>query len=456
MIAAVQTFLLPAWILEWKFGLNKLKPEDLLTIIYTSGSTGKPKGAMISNRAVSMNIDGFRRIIKFVPTDRILAVLPFFHAFGFTIEIWVPMIINVGTAYHYTPLEPKRIGDMSKEFQCTLLVVTPTFARTYLRKCPRDAFEHVGTVILGAEKMPKDLADAWEEKYGVRPVEGYGTTELSPVVATNIAKVRIHDDYQPCTREGSIGRPLPFLAVKIVDPQTFEELPPDTPGMLVIKSPTVMNGYYREPELTAKALHNGWYITGDIAKLDKDGFVFITGRESRISKIGGEMVPHIMIEETLLEILKKHIAQNSQQQSEQSNLQQQNEQSNLQSPNAPQQNAQSNLQSANTQQSNAVQQNAQQPNAVSQDDELPKIPLAVAALPDEKKGEKIIVLYTDLPVSPDVLCREMLSTGCPNIWVPSPLHFYQVAEIPLLATGKLDLGKLREMVKEIEKKEAGE
>ncbi|MDR1385120.1 MAG: AMP-binding protein [Planctomycetaceae bacterium] len=397
IIAAIQTFLLPAWILEWRFGLSKIKPDDLLTIIYTSGSTGKPKGAMISHRAISMNIDGFRRIIKFVPTDRLLSVLPFFHAFGFTVEIWVPMVINVGSAYHYTPLEPKRIGEMSAEYKCNLLVITPTFARTYLRKCPREAFEHVGTVIFGAEKMPKDLTDAWEEKYGVRPVEGYGATELSPVVASNISVERVHDDYQPCSREGSIGRPLPFLAAKIVDMETWEELPPDTPGMLVIKSPTVMNGYYREPELTAKAIRNGWYITGDVAKIDKDGFVFITGRESRISKIGGEMVPHIMIEEMLLELLKKHTPQ--------------------------------------------------------QDEDTPQIPLVVAAIPDEKKGERIIVLYASLQVTPDVLCREMLATRCPNIWVPSPLHFYQVEEIPLLATGKLDLGKLREMVKKIVERE---
>jgi acyl-[acyl-carrier-protein]-phospholipid O-acyltransferase/long-chain-fatty-acid--[acyl-carrier-protein] ligase len=399
IIATLQTFLLPAWILEWRFGLNKLKPDDLLTIIYTSGSTGKPKGAMLSHRAISMNIDGFHRIIKFVPTDRLLSVLPFFHAFGFTVEIWVPMIINVGSAYHYTPLEPKKIGEMAAEYQCNLLVVTPTFARTYLRKCPREAFEHVGTVIFGAEKMPKDLADAWEEKYGVRPVEGYGATELSPVVATNISEERVHDDYQPCRREGSIGRPLPFLAAKIVDIETWKELPPDTSGMLVVKSPTVMNGYYREPELTAKAVRNGWYITGDVAKIDKDGFVFITGRESRISKIGGEMVPHIMIEEMLLEILKKHTSRQE------------------------------------------------------QEEETPQIPLVVAAIPDEKKGERIIVLHVGLPVTSDVLCREMLATGCPNIWVPSPLHFYQVEEIPLLATGKLDLGKLREMVKEIAKRE---
>lgn len=397
LIAVLQAFVVPTFLLEWKFGLNKLTADDVLSIIYTSGSTGKPKGAMLSNRAISQQIDCFDRIVQLSSKDRLLSVLPFFHAFGFTIEIWTPIVKLVGSAYHYTPLEPRVIGELAQKYHCTLFVATATFARTYLRKCPRENFEHLESVVLGAEKMPKELADAWEEKYGIRPVEGYGTTELSPVVGVNIPPARHHDDYQPDRREGSIGRPLPYLAMKVVDPETWRELPPDTPGMLLAKGATVMNGYYREPELTAKAMHDGWYVTGDIARLDKDGFVFLTGRESRISKIGGEMVPHIMIEEMLLNLLKNH-------QSEQ-----------------------------------------------TEDDEG-RVPLAVAALPDEKKGERIIVLYADLPTTPDVLCREMLGTGCPNIWVPSPLNFYKVDEIPHLATGKLDLGKLREMVKTVAEK----
>ena len=398
IIAVLQAFVVPTFLLERRFGLNKLTADDILTIIYTSGSTGTPKGAMISNRAISQQVEGFCNIAKLSSKDHFLSVLPFFHAFGFTIEIWLPMIKLVGSAYHYTPLEPKAIGELARKYDCNMFVATATFARTYLRKCPRENFENVKTVVLGAEKMPKDIADAWEEKYGVRPVEGYGATELSPVVGCNIPPSRHHDDYQPDYREGSIGRPIPYLAVKVVDPETWQELPPETPGMLIAKGATVMHGYYREPELTAKAIRDGWYITGDIAKLDKDGFVFLTGRESRVSKIGGEMVPHIMIEEVLLSLVKNHRAEQS-------------------------------------------------------EDDDGGVPLAVAALPDEKKGERVIVLHTELPITPDALCREMLGTGCPNIWVPSPLNFYQVDEIPHLATGKLDLGKLREMVKAIAEKE---
>ncbi|MCL2120535.1 MAG: AMP-binding protein, partial [Planctomycetaceae bacterium] len=392
--AALQAFVIPVWLLERMFGLHKVRADDTLTIIYTSGSTGKPKGAMLSHRAISQQSDQFYSIYKLCSDDCLLGVLPFFHAFGYTIEIWVTMLLGAGGVYHYTPLEPKTIGELSRKHACNLFITTATFARTYLRKCPRECFEKLDTVIFGAEKMPVDLAESWQEKYGIRPVEGYGTTELSPVVGVNISQARMFDDYQPGYREGSIGRPLPYLAAKIVDPETWQELPPDTPGMLIFKGATVMSGYYKEPELTAKAMRDGWYITGDVAKLDKDGFIFITGRESRISKIGGEMVPHIMIEETLLKLLAQYESE-------------------------------------------------------SQDDNEGKLPIAVSALPDEKKGERIIVLYTELPIEPDVLCREMLTTGCPNIWVPSPLNFFKVDEIPVLATGKLDLGKLREMVKAI-------
>jgi acyl-[acyl-carrier-protein]-phospholipid O-acyltransferase/long-chain-fatty-acid--[acyl-carrier-protein] ligase len=397
--AALQAFVIPVWVLERMFGLHKLTADDTLTIIYTSGSSGKPKGAMLSHRAISQEVDNFRAVYKLSSADRLLTVLPFFHAFGYTIEIWLPMLIGPRPVYHFTPLEPKVIGELSRKYDCNFFVTTATFGRTYLRKCPRENFERLSTVICGAEKMPIDFAEAWQEKYGIRPVEGYGTTELSPVVSVNVSPARLHDDYQPSYREGSVGRPLPYLATRVVDLETWQELPPDTPGMLIFKGATVMSGYYKEPELTAKAMRDGWYITGDVAKLDKDGFIFITGRESRISKIGGEMVPHIMIEETLMQLLAKYDSQRS-------------------------------------------------------DDDDGKQLLAVSSLPDEKKGERIIVLYTNLPIEPDVLCREMLTTGCPNIWVPSPLNFHQVDEIPILASGKLDLAKLREMVKAIGKRKS--
>lgn len=406
IVAVLQAYIIPAWLLYRWFGLNKLTPDDILTIIYTSGSTGRPKGAMLSHRGIAENINGFRGIVRFGRKDTLLGVLPFFHAFGYSVMIWVPIALGCKVVYHYSPLDSRKIGELAEKYKCNTFVVTATFLRSYMKRCPRHNFENVHTVVLGAEKMPKDVADAWEEKYGVRPCEGYGTTELSPVVGTNLPPCRHFDDFQPVYREGSIGRPLPRMGTKIVNTATWEELPVDTPGMLLVKGANVMKGYFKEPELTAAAMHDGWYITGDVAKIDKDGFIFITGRESRISKIGGEMVPHILIEEKLLEILKTHAK-------------------------------------ANPEESNS------KPGDSKEDEAQTEIPLAVAAVPDSKKGERIVVLHTKLPMTPDDLCKEMRDSGCPLIWVPSPQNFHEVDFIPALATGKLDIGALKMKVKEI-------
>ncbi len=146
------------------------------------------------------------------------------------------------------------------------------------------------------------MCEAFEKKFGVRPVEGYGTTELSPLVSVNVPPSRSKSATIDC-KEGSVGRPVPGVSAKIVDPETFEDLPLGTPGMLLVKGPNVMKGYLGQPEETAKVMHDGWYITGDIALIDTDGFIHITGRLSRFSKIGGEMVPHIRIEEAIQKIL---------------------------------------------------------------------------------------------------------------------------------------------------------
>ncbi|HTL53504.1 MAG TPA: AMP-binding protein, partial [Planctomycetota bacterium] len=153
----------------------------------------------------------------------------------------------------------------------------------------------------GAEKMPERLAAAFEEYFGIRPLEGYGTTECAPTVTVNTTDFRAAGFYQPGSKRGYVGHALPGVAVRIVDPETFQPLPFNTQGMLITKGPNVMKGYLNKPELTAKVLRDGWYITGDIALMDEDGFIKITDRLSRFSKIGGEMVPHGRIEEALQE-----------------------------------------------------------------------------------------------------------------------------------------------------------
>lgn len=391
LTAFVDAYITPISALEWALGLNKISLDDIITIFFTSGSTGTPKGAMISHRNIAENVGAFFRHLNLTPRDTILGSLPLFHSFGYTTTIWLPAMSFLRCVYHFNPLEPKKIGEMSKKYHCTAIPTTPTFLRGYLRR-PREEFEHTDTVICGAEKLPSDLIDAWEEKFGVRPGEGYGTTELSPVVATNVPKGR-RPDYKDWLREGTIGRPLTNLQVRIVDPDSGEILPVDTPGMLQVKGPSVMVGYYGDPEKTAEVLKDGWYTTGDIASLDKDGFIRITGRLSRISKIGGEMVPHILVEEEIEKAL-----------------------------------------------------NAACP---PEDSDKPEIRIAVSAVPDVKKGERLIILYRELPMTPEEIGKALHAAGLPNLWIPSAQDFHRVETIPLLGTGKLDLRAIKELAENV-------
>jgi acyl-[acyl-carrier-protein]-phospholipid O-acyltransferase/long-chain-fatty-acid--[acyl-carrier-protein] ligase len=157
-----------------------------------------------------------------------------------------------------------------------------------------------------AEKLPDWLANAFEEKFGLRPMEGYGCTECSPVVTCSTRDFRAAGFRQIGSRPGSIGQPLPGVSVRIVSPNTRAPVPLGQSGLLLVRGPNVMRGYLDQPEKTAEVLRDGWYSTGDIAALDEDGFLQITDRLSRFSKIGGEMVPHVKVEEKLHEALGKN------------------------------------------------------------------------------------------------------------------------------------------------------
>jgi acyl-[acyl-carrier-protein]-phospholipid O-acyltransferase/long-chain-fatty-acid--[acyl-carrier-protein] ligase len=240
--------------------------------------------------------------------------------------------------------------------------------------------------IVGAEKLPEKLAEEFHEKFGVWPTEGYGTTELSPLAAANVPDHRSNAEGtgQTGTKMGTVGRPVPNVMARIVDPDSGEELPQGEAGLMHIKGPNVMLGYLNRPEKTAEVVQDGWYNTGDIAFIDDDGFITITGRLSRFSKIGGEMVPHIRIEEELNQLVDDPA------------------------------------------------------------EEEPVIRVAVTAVPHEQKGERIIVLHRPLSRPVDEIINGLGDAGLPNLWIPSADSFLEVEEIPLLGTGKLDLRGVKE------------
>jgi acyl-[acyl-carrier-protein]-phospholipid O-acyltransferase/long-chain-fatty-acid--[acyl-carrier-protein] ligase len=210
-----------------------------------------------------------------------------------------PATSGLGAVFHPSPIDAPAIGALVERHSISFLLATPTLLSIYLRRIPPAQFGSLRLVLAGAEKLPERLAQAFEDQFGIRPLEGYGATECAPVVAASQLDYRAAGFYQPGWRRGFVGQPLPGVVCRVVDPDTFEDLPPLTPGMLLVRGPNVMSGYLGRPDLTEKALREGWYVTGDIAVLDEDSFLRITDRLSRFSKIGGEMVPHGRIEEEL-------------------------------------------------------------------------------------------------------------------------------------------------------------
>jgi acyl-[acyl-carrier-protein]-phospholipid O-acyltransferase/long-chain-fatty-acid--[acyl-carrier-protein] ligase len=278
---------------------TKLTVDSVATIIFSSGSTGDPKGVMLTHFNIMSNIQQVSQIFMLGRRDKILGILPFFHSFGFMAGLWLPAVNGVGVVYHPNPLDAQVIGELVKRYRVTFMVATPTFLQAYMRRCPPESFGSLQYVLVGAEKLPERLAQAFEDTFGIRPLEGYGCTECSPVVTVNGRDFRAPGVLQVAAKRGKIGHPLPGVTVKVVDIETGKPLAFGQAGMLLVKGPNVMKGYLGKPEKTSEVLNNGWYTTGDVALIDEDGFVTITDRLSRFSKVGGEMVPHIRIEEKL-------------------------------------------------------------------------------------------------------------------------------------------------------------
>jgi acyl-[acyl-carrier-protein]-phospholipid O-acyltransferase/long-chain-fatty-acid--[acyl-carrier-protein] ligase len=388
LTAAALAYAAPAWLLDRVCGLHKQGPDDLLTIIFTSGSTGKPKGVMLSHANVNSNLDAIDGLFQLTRQDAFLGILPFFHSTGYTATLWSVLTLLPKGVYHYNPLDARVIGDLCQKHKVTILITTPTFLRTYYKRCDKEQLASLDLVICGAEKLPRELAVAFEEKFGIAPIEGYGTTELSPLAAVNVPDHRSPEVEQKGTKIGTVGRPIPQTMAKVIDTETGADLGLDTPGLLCIKGPNVMLGYYHQPELTAKLITDGWYSTGDIAKLDAEGFITITDRQSRFSKIGGEMVPHLTIEERLLEIVK------------------------------------------------------------TGDERDQELKLAVTSVPCDKKGERLIVLHKTLPKPVEEVHKALENCGLPNLWLPARDAFVEVDDIPVLGTGKVDLRGLKALALE--------
>ena len=355
-------------------GARRQDLDDLATVIFSSGSTGDPKGVMLSHYNLSSNISQISQVFMLGRGDKILGILPFFHSFGFMAALWMPVVNGIGVVFHPNPLDATAIGELVGQYRVTFMVATPTFLQVYIRRCSPDHFGSLQYVMAGAEKLPDRVAMAFEDTFGIRPLEGYGCTECSPVVTVNARDFRAPGYRQVAARRGRIGHPLPGVTVSVIDIDTAEPLQPGKTGLLLVKGPNVMKGYLGLPEKTAEVLKDGWYMTGDVGMVEDDGFVTITDRLTRFSKIGGEMVPHIKIEDRLHEIAG-----------------------------------------------------------------ITEQIFVVTSVPDEKKGERIVVLHTlpDDKLAP--VLERFAQCDLPSLWKPRANQFFRIETLPHLGSGKIDL-----------------
>ena len=366
----------PMWLRSLMLpGLQNEKPDNIATIIFTSGSTGIPKGVVLTHHNILTNIWGVETHLGLENDTGMLGILPFFHSFGFTVTLWAVQILGKMVALHHNPLESRTIGKLLEQNPVSLLVATPTFMGNYIQRLEKKQFVHVRRVLLGAEKLPQDLSDTIMSILNIKTIEGYGCTELSPVVSLNVDHSLIKGDGKEVDgmRAGSVGRPIPGTASKTVDPETGQDLAAGETGLLAFKGPNVMKGYLHNEKATAEAIVDGWYITGDIGRIDEDGFIFITDRLARFAKIGGEMVPMKGVEDAIRSIC-----------------------------------------------------------------ELPPNSVAVVKLPDKTRGERVVVVHVPIPMSPREVVDKLNQSSMPKLWIPDSRSFIEVETIPILGSGKTD------------------
>ena len=376
----------PSGLLARVLNLPRVGDRAEAILLFTSGSVGKPKGVALTHRNILANVSQFAVMLDAKKDDVILASLPFFHSFGCTVTLWYPLIEGVRSVSYPNPLEAGKIANLIERYSVTVMLATPTFLRAYLRKAEPPQLRSLRLLITGAEKLPDELATAFEARFGKEVLQGYGLTETAPVVSVNLPEptaTKAGQTIQPCNRLGSAGKLIPGIAAEIRDADSDRKGSLHDTGMLWLRGPNIFEGYLDAPEQTADVLRDGWFKTGDIGRFDEDGFLYIEGRLSRFSKIGGEMVPHETIEQKIVSVLQ----------------------------------------------------------AGEQSERV----FAIVGVADAAKGEALVLL-SSIDVDLPRLRAALSEIGVPNLWIPKTIR--RVKAIPVLASGKLDLAGCKTLVAE--------
>jgi acyl-[acyl-carrier-protein]-phospholipid O-acyltransferase/long-chain-fatty-acid--[acyl-carrier-protein] ligase len=270
--------------------IHKGDENDTVVILFTSGSEKDPKAVQLTHRNIIADIEGFSKYVGITSEDKLLANLVFFHVFGLTVNLWVPFYHGMTSVTYANPLDFQTISKIARDEQPTLMVGTPSFFWGYLQKSDPGDFNTLRLMVAGADKCPDALRDGYKQKHGVTLLEGYGATETSPVISVNS-----HEFNRP----GSTGKVIPGVQVKIENFETGGICQTGEVGKIMVKGDIVMKGYFEDPEQTAEVLKDDWYNTGDMGYLDEDGYLWHAGRFKRFTKVGGEMVSLVKVENIL-------------------------------------------------------------------------------------------------------------------------------------------------------------
>jgi acyl-[acyl-carrier-protein]-phospholipid O-acyltransferase/long-chain-fatty-acid--[acyl-carrier-protein] ligase len=364
--------------------MKQISPENwndvnkIGVLIFSSGSTGIPKGIMLTHHNIIADVLSISSSINYRKNDGVVGNLPLFHSFGMAVCFWMPIVTGTRTVLIPNALDAASVAESMKHGNLSILCATPGFLQLYMRRCVPEDFKNIRLVITGAEKLRDDVAEKFRNMTGLGITEAYGCTELSPVVSINLA-ASVNEMGTHVVEPGSIGPPLIGVCAKVVDPSTFELRDENTDGLLIVKGAIVMKGYLGEPEKTKEVIRDGWYITGDIARMSRRGFITITGRLSRFSKIAGEMVPHELVEREMNNIL-------------------------------------------------------------CPEDRLLAVCGATDAAKGEKL---IVFYCDRERLAPEQLVKRLRERGIPNLWIPKPENFIYIEKLPFLGNGKLDLAQLK-------------
>ncbi len=364
---AMLPWLLAAWLLpnQWcadLLQLPRIGDRDEAGLLFTSGSSGEPKGVVLTHRNILANCAQISSLSILPRSATLIGCLPIFHSFGFTVTLWYPILRGCRLVSVPSPLETRKIVEAIRDEKATVLVGAPTFLRPILKKAQPGELKSLDLVVAGAEKLPDDLYRAFLETFHIEMLQGYGLTETTPVANVNQHHppvVAATNSPQIGKRLGSTGRLLPGMTARIIDVDTGELLPLTQQGIVLLRGANVFEGYLNDPQKTKDVFRDGWFVTGDLGRFDEDGFLFIEGRLSRFSKLGGEMVPHGTVEQKILDVF-------------------------------------------------GWEQNE-------------GVILMVTSVPDAAKGEALVLLTTR-PIEADQLRPQLLNAGLPALWIPRVVH----------------------------------